>query len=103
MQDDQRSDSSNEWTDREIGARPRCAEPAQRRHKEHQTQPVAEKTKQQRTAYSAGRREVRAERERDRDIDSAGDQSLQHCDSKRIGRRNFLGQIVVDPPTKTSG
>ena len=44
VQDQQRNDRSNERSQREIGARPGCAEVSQRQDKESQTDPISEQT-----------------------------------------------------------
>ena len=70
----------------------------QAQHKEHQAYPVAEEADRGRGGECCGSRQRSTTSERQREIDGAGSQSLDHGNLQRIGRAELAREIVVDTP-----
>ena len=73
---DDRDDRAEERREREIGSGSGAAEMAQRQHKQHETDPDAEKADEQRCARSADRRQAGAEKQRQGQIHASRRQRL---------------------------
>ena len=100
VQHGDRHDGPDKRRQRKVRAGACASEVTQRQNEQNEADADAEKPDGGRNADHRCRRQARAERERQAEIDAAGGQSLDQRDQDRIGGRKFAGQVVVYAPGK---
>ncbi len=91
---------ADERGEREIGAGARGAEAAQGEDEEGQAHAIAEEADRPDPKQRGRSRQAGPVRQREQQVDGAGDESLQHRDRNRIGRGKPAREIIVDAPAQ---